>query len=47
MGLRGTLRLVSEFWLFLGHNKRWWLAPIIVAILVLNLMQRLVWGLGL
>ena len=28
--------LVTEMMQFLGHNKKWWLAPILVAILVLG-----------
>ena len=28
--------LVTEMVQFLGHNKKWWLAPILVAILVLG-----------
>jgi hypothetical protein len=28
--------LVSEFLDFLRHNKKWWLAPIVVAVLVLG-----------
>ncbi len=30
--------LVSEFWDFLKHNKKWWLAPILVVILGLGLL---------
>jgi len=30
--------LVSEFIGFLKHNKKWWLAPIIIAILLLGLL---------
>ncbi len=37
MGVRGTARLAAEFWAFLRANKRWWLAPIIVGMLVLSL----------
>ena len=28
--------LVSEFWAFLRDNKKWWLAPIIVSMLLLG-----------
>ena len=28
--------LVSEFWDFLKHNKKWWLLPIIIVILGLG-----------
>jgi len=27
--------LVSEFWYFLKHNKKWWLLPIILVLLLL------------
>ena len=30
--------LVSEFIGFLKHNKKWWLAPIIISILLLGLL---------
>ena len=30
--------LVREFWDFLKHNKKWWLLPILVALLVLGLL---------
>ncbi len=28
--------LVEEFWQFLRHNKKWWLLPILVALLLLG-----------
>lgn len=28
--------LVREFWDFLKHNKKWWLTPIIVTLLLLG-----------
>jgi hypothetical protein len=28
--------LAGEFWDFLKHNKKWWLAPIIISILGLG-----------
>ena len=28
--------LVSEFWDFLKHNKKWWLLPIILVVLALG-----------
>ena len=28
--------VVSEFWDFLKENKKWWLAPIVVSILLLG-----------
>lgn len=30
--------LVREFWEFLKHNKKWWLAPIVVVILLIGLL---------
>ncbi len=30
--------IVSEFWDFLKQNKKWWLAPIIVSVLLLGLL---------
>jgi hypothetical protein len=32
----GRSGLLSEFWDFLRDNKKWWLAPIIVAVLALG-----------
>jgi hypothetical protein len=28
--------LAEEFWAFLRHNKKWWLLPILAALLVLG-----------
>ncbi len=28
--------LVKEFWLFLLQNKKWWLAPIVIIVLLLG-----------
>jgi hypothetical protein len=30
--------LVSEFWSFLKHNKKWWLLPIVLFMLTLGLL---------
>jgi Family of unknown function (DUF5989) len=30
--------LLAEFWQFLKHNKKWWLLPIFVALLLLALL---------
>ena len=30
--------LVSEFWYFLTHNKKWWLTPIILALLAVGVI---------
>ena len=29
---------VSEFWDFLKHNKKWWLLPIILCLLIFGLL---------
>jgi len=28
--------LIGEFWLFLKHNKKWWLLPILLVLLVMG-----------
>lgn len=33
--------LAREFLTFLGHNKKWWLAPIIVVLVVFGLLVAL------
>lgn len=36
---RGTRAgLLTELWEFLKHNKKWWLVPIIVALLLLGVL---------
>jgi hypothetical protein len=30
--------IFSEFWAFLRYNKKWWLLPILVVILLLGVM---------
>ena len=30
--------LVREFWDFLKHNKKWWLLPILIVLLLLGLL---------
>jgi hypothetical protein len=30
--------LVAEFWDFLKHNKKWWLLPILVLVLLFGLL---------
>lgn len=30
--------LVREFWDFLRHNKKWWLTPILIVILLVGLL---------
>lgn len=33
--------LISEFWQLLRDHKKWWLAPIVIALLVLSLFALL------
>jgi hypothetical protein len=30
--------LLAEFWQFLRHNKKWWLLPILVVLLVFGVL---------
>jgi Family of unknown function (DUF5989) len=30
--------LLAEFWQFLKHNKKWWLLPILVALVLLGIL---------
>jgi hypothetical protein len=34
--LAGEESLLSEFWSFLAHNKKWWLLPIVIVMLLLG-----------
>lgn len=34
----GKLSIIKEFWNFLRVRKRWWLAPIIVMLLLLGIL---------
>jgi hypothetical protein len=38
--------LISEFWYFLKHNKKWWLLPILLVLLLLCVLV-LVGGSGI
>ena len=31
-----TVSLVSEFWAFLSVRKKWWLAPIVIVLVLLS-----------
>jgi hypothetical protein len=33
--------LLSEFWSFLKHNKKWWLLPILVMLLAVGILAAL------
>lgn len=36
---RGKRRgLLADFWSFLGQNKKWWLLPILIVILLLGVL---------
>ena len=37
----GSQNLLAEFWGFLKHNKKWWLAPIIVVLLLFGVLSLL------
>jgi hypothetical protein len=30
--------ILRELWLFLGHNKKWWLTPIVLVLLLVGLL---------
>jgi hypothetical protein len=30
--------IITEFWLFLRYNKKWWLTPIILVLLLVGLL---------
>ncbi len=30
--------LLAEFWIFLKYNKKWWLLPILIVLLLLGLL---------
>lgn len=34
----GKLKILSEFWTFLKERKIWWLAPIVVVLLLLGVL---------
>ncbi|MDD5594666.1 MAG: DUF5989 family protein [Candidatus Omnitrophica bacterium] len=34
----GKLSIVKEFWAFLKERKKWWLAPIIIMLLILGIL---------
>ena len=34
----GRTGLVGEFWDFLKHNKKWWLTPIIIVMLLVGVL---------
>ena len=34
----GRTGLIAEFWDFLKHNKKWWLLPILIVMLLLGVL---------
>jgi competence protein ComGC len=34
----GKLQIISEFWEFIRHRKRYWLLPIVIVLLLLGLL---------
>ena len=36
LGKQQRTSLLAEFWLFLKHNKKWWLLPILIVLLLLG-----------
>src|SRR5512133_1713275 len=37
----GRTSIVSEFWQFLAHNKKWWLLPIVLVFVLLGALMLL------
>jgi hypothetical protein len=42
LGMRGFIELLHELAYYLAHNKRWWLTPIVVVLVVLSLLMALI-----
>ena len=36
LATKGRSSIVTEFWVFLKHNKKWWLLPILIMLLLLG-----------
>lgn len=34
----GSSNIATELWAFLAHNKKWWLAPILIMLLFLGVL---------
>ena len=34
----GKLAIIKEFWAFMRVNKKWWLAPIVVMLVLLGIL---------
>ena len=39
--MRALLELLAELGYYLAHNKRWWLTPIVVILVLLSLLMAL------
>lgn len=35
---RSSGGVIGEFWYFLRHNKKWWLTPIVLVMVLLSLL---------
>jgi hypothetical protein len=38
LGERQATSLLGEFWQFLGQNKKWWMLPILLVMLLLGVL---------
>jgi hypothetical protein len=38
---QGSTTFLSEFWGFLRYNKKWWLLPIVIVLLLLGVLVAL------
>jgi hypothetical protein len=36
---QGEASVLGEFWMFLRHNKKWWLLPILVTMVLFGLLM--------
>jgi hypothetical protein len=35
---QGSSNIMRELWAFMAHNKKWWLTPILVTLLLLGVL---------
>ena len=38
---QGSSSVLAELWLFVAHNKKWWLTPVILLLLMLGVLVML------
>ena len=38
---KDRISLAAEFWEFLKHNKKWWLLPIVIVLILISLLVAL------